>query len=63
MYENPKLSIECMLSPYDGNYRKQNKLSYHSEQVQEMFERRVMWKMVWRQIWTMQNHLCCFGCC
>ena len=41
MYENPKLSIECMLSPYDGNYRKQNKLSYHSEQVQEMFERRV----------------------
>lgn len=40
MYENPELSIERMLSPYDSHYQNRSKLSYHSERVQEMFQRR-----------------------
>ena len=39
-YENPELSIERMLSPYDSHYQRRSKLSYHSQRVQEMFERR-----------------------
>eukprot|EP00944_MAST-04C_sp_MAST-4C-sp1_P004877 g4877.t1 len=39
MYDQPELSIERMISPYDANYKPRNELSYHSKRVQEMFKR------------------------
>ena len=46
---NIGISIERMLSPYDSKYRKRNKLSYHSERVQEMFMRREKMRNIQQQ--------------